>query len=147
MPGPAGPAEPGSSGSAEPGPAGSGADSGVGGAAARRLAVVVRPVRKSGIASLFRRKPPAPEEPALTLGPRFFAVLARVPEGWTRTLDALPPADGEVVFGPLEIRMAVTELSRISPYAETSDEQADFDAFRTLVGNVPEHHELVFTPS
>ncbi|WP_143174984.1 hypothetical protein [Cryptosporangium aurantiacum] len=110
------------------------------------LAVTVRPVRRGGLAGLFRRKPAEPSAPALTLGPAFFAVLARVPEGWTRTLDALPSADGEVVFGPLEIRMAVTELSRISPYAESAEEQAEFGAFRTLVGTVPPDHELVLTP-
>ncbi|WP_157018264.1 hypothetical protein [Cryptosporangium arvum] len=70
-------------------------------------------------------------------------MLARVPEGWTRTLDLLS-TDGELVFGPLEIRMTVTELSRISPYAESAEEQSEFSAFRTLVGAIPEGHELVF---
>ncbi|GAA3389993.1 hypothetical protein [Cryptosporangium minutisporangium] len=111
----------------------------------RRLSVAVRPVRKGGLAGLFRRKPSATEEPALVLGPDFFTVLGRVPEGWTRTLDALWSAEGDVVFGPLEIRMAVTELSRISPYAESAAEQHEFGAFRTLVGAVPPDHELVLT--
>lgn len=110
-----------------------------------RLAVTLRPARRGGLGGLFRRKPP-PAEPALILGSAFFAVLARVPEGWTRTLDLLPAMDGELVFGPLEIRMTVTELSRISPYAESPDEQVEFGAFRTLVGVVPEGHELVLTP-
>ncbi|MFG1923720.1 hypothetical protein [Cryptosporangium sp. NPDC048952] len=80
---------------------------------------------------------------SLTLGAPFFAVLERVPEGWTRTLDSLSN-EGEVIFSPLEIRMTVTELSRISPYAESAEEQAEFSAFRTLVGSIPEGHELVF---
>ncbi|GAA0220374.1 hypothetical protein [Cryptosporangium japonicum] len=101
--------------------------------------VVVRPVRKG----IFRRRPAEPIGEPLTLGAPFFAVLARVPEGWTRTLDALT-TDGELVFGPLEIRMTVTELSRISPYAESPEETAEFSAFRTLVGSIPEGHELVF---
>ena len=115
--------------------------------AGRRLSVVVRPVRRAGLAGLFRRKTSAPIEPVLTLGPAFFAVLARVPEGWTRTLDTLPPATGEIVFGPLEIRMTVTELSRISPYAESPEEQAEFGAFRTLIGEVQPDHEVVLTPA
>lgn len=109
-----------------------------------QLTVVVRAVRRGGLSGMFRRKPAEPVGEPLLLGPAFFAVLARVPEGWTRTLDVLPRASGEIVFGPLEIRMTVTELSRISPYAESPDEQAEFAAFRALVGAVPEGHELVF---
>jgi hypothetical protein len=106
-----------------------------------RVLVAVRPVRPPGLVGLFRRRP-SPAEPRLTLGPDFFAVLARAPDGWTRTLDALSnvasaaadadPAD-EVVFGPLEIRMATTELSRISPFAESPAEQAEFGGFRALI--------------
>ena len=113
---------------------------------ARRLRVAVRPVRRGGLAGLFRRRAAADAGPEMTLGPAFFAVLARVPEGWTRTLDVLPSAVDEVVFGPLEVRMTVTELSRISPYAESPAEQAEFGAFRALVGEVPPEHELAFTP-
>ena len=60
------------------------------------FAVTVRPIPRGGLAGLFRRKPSTPPEPALTLGPGFFAVLERVPEGWTRTLDALPSATEEI---------------------------------------------------
>ncbi|TQS41723.1 hypothetical protein [Cryptosporangium phraense] len=102
----------------------------------------VRRARRTGLAALFRRAPAEADGPSVELGPGFFAVLARAPEGWTRTLDALPPS-GEVVWGPLEIRMAVTELSRISPYAESAAEQAEFNAFRELVGSVPSDSELV----
>ncbi|MFI5957192.1 hypothetical protein [Cryptosporangium sp. NPDC051539] len=108
------------------------------------VVVTVRPARRGGLAGRFRRKPAEPPGPrGLALGPDFFAVLARVPEGWTRTLDPLGVLSDELVWGALEIRMAVTELSRISPYAESSAERAEFSAFRELVGSVPPDSELV----
>jgi hypothetical protein len=89
--------------------------------------VELRPVRRRG---LLRRKAAAEPVGEATLGAEFAAVMARVPPGWTRTLDGI--AEG-AVFGRLEARMAATELSRISPYAETPAEQAEFGAFRRLV--------------
>jgi hypothetical protein len=106
--------------------------------------VELRPIRRG---RLFRRKAAPEVLGETTLGPEFFAVLARVPPGWTRTLDALPSAGPEgVVFGRLEARMAATELSRISPYAESPDEQAAFTRFRELVNAVTDDRELTFLP-
>lgn len=115
------------------------------------LRVVLRPVRRGSWAGrLLHRKAPSLPEAELLLGPEFFAVLARAPAGWTRTLDALPAIGAEsLVFGRLEARMAATELSRISPYVETPAEQASFTEFRSLVDDcaAAEDRELALTRS
>jgi hypothetical protein len=111
------------------------------------LRVVLRPAGRGG--RWFRRKVRPEVLGEVRLGPEFFAVLARAPDGWTRTLDALPaPGADEVVFGRLEARMAATELSRISPYAESAAEQASFAEFRALVDTcaAAEDRELALSP-